>query len=114
MIDEVDCLIKGNFDFVFEEQYLGCVEVWMVIYYFKSGNIVGLYVIDGMFKCNVKVKVMCGKEVVYEGIVVGFKCFKDDVCEVQQGYECGINIDWNDVQEGDIIEVSEMVEVELC
>ena len=32
--------------------------------------------------------------------------------EVQQGYECGINLDWNDVMEGDIIEASEMVEVE--
>ena len=52
-----------------------------------------------------------GKEVVYEGTVVGLKRFKDDVREVQQGYECGINLDWNDVMEGDIIEASEMVEV---
>ena len=112
MIDEVDRLIKGNLDPVFEEQYLGRAEVRMVIHHPKSGNIAGSYVTDGMFKRNAKAKVTRGKEVVYEGTVVGLKRFKDDVREVQQGYECGINIDWNDVQEGDIIEASEMVEVE--
>ena len=112
MIDEVDRLIKGNLEPVFEEQYLGRAEVRMVIRHPKSGNIAGSYVTDGMFKRNAKAKVTRGKEVVYEGTVVGLKRFKDDVREVQQGYECGINLDWNDVMEGDIIEASEMVEVE--
>lgn len=93
MIDEVDRLIKGNLDPVFEEQYLGRAEVRMVIHHPKSGNIAGSYVTDGMFKRNAKAKVTRGKEVVYEGTVVGLKRFKDDVREVQQGYECGINID---------------------
>ena len=112
MIDEVDRLIKGNLEPVFEEQYLGRAEVRMVIRHPKSGNIAGSYVTDGMFKRNAKAKVTRGKEIVYEGTVVGLKRFKDDVREVQQGYECGINLDWNDVMEGDIIEASEMVEVE--
>ncbi|MDO4246824.1 MAG: translation initiation factor IF-2 [Deinococcus sp.] len=112
MIDEVDRLIKGNLEPVFEEQYLGRAEVRMVIRHPKSGNIAGSYITDGMFKRNAKAKVTRGKEVVYEGTVVGLKRFKDDVREVQQGYECGINLDWNDVMEGDIIEASEMVEVE--
>ncbi|WP_278914020.1 translation initiation factor IF-2 [Deinococcus wulumuqiensis] len=111
MIDEVDRLIKGNLEPVFEEQYLGRAEVRMVIRHPKSGNIAGSYVTDGMFKRNAKAKVTRGKEVVYEGTVVGLKRFKDDVREVQQGYECGINLDWAGVMEGDIIEASEMVEV---
>ncbi|MBZ9749275.1 translation initiation factor IF-2 [Deinococcus sp. HMF7604] len=112
LIDEVDRLIKGNVEPVFEEKYLGRAEVRMVIRHPKSGNIAGSYITDGMFKRNAKAKVTRGKQVVYEGTVVGLKRFKDDVREVQTGYECGINLDWNDVMEGDIIEASEMVEVE--
>ena len=111
LIDEVDRLIKGNVEPVFEEKYLGRAEVRMLIKHPKSGTIAGSYITDGSFKRNAKAKVTRGKQVVYEGTIVGLKRFKDDVREVQTGYECGINLDWNDVLEGDIIEASEMVEV---
>ena len=111
LIDEVDRLIKGNVEPVFEEKYLGRAEVRMLIKHPKSGTIAGSYITDGSFKRNAKAKVTRGKTVVYEGTIVGLKRFKDDVREVQTGYECGINLDWNDVLEGDIIEASEMVEV---
>lgn len=112
LIDEVDRLIKGNVEPVFEEKYLGRAEVRMLIKHPKSGTIAGSYVTDGSLKRNAKAKVTRGKQIVYEGTIVGLKRFKDDVREVQTGYECGINVDWNDVMEGDIIEASEMVEVE--
>lgn len=112
MIDEVDRLIKGNIEPVFEEQYLGRAEVRMVIHHPKSGNIAGSYITDGSLKRNAKAVVTRGKQVVYEGKIVGLKRFKDDVREVQQGFECGINLDWDGVEIGDIIEASEMVEVE--
>ncbi len=111
LIDEVERLIKGNIEPVFEEQYLGRAEVRMLIKHPKSGTIAGSYVTDGSFKRNAKAKVTRGKTVVYEGTIVGLKRFKDDVREVKTGFECGINLDWNDVMEGDIIEASEMVEV---
>jgi translation initiation factor IF-2 len=111
LIDEVDRLIKGNIEPVFEEKYLGRAEVRMVIRHPKNGNIAGSYITDGSFKRNARAKVTRNKQVVYEGTIVGLKRFKDDVREVQTGYECGINLDWNDVMEGDIIEASEMVEV---
>lgn len=111
LIDEVDRLIKGTSEPVFEEKYLGRAEVRMIIRHPKSGNIAGSYVTDGSLKRNAKAKVTRGKQVVYEGTIVGLKRFKDDVREVQTGYECGINVDWDDVMEGDIIEASEMVEV---
>jgi len=111
LIDEVERLIKGNIEPVFEEQYLGRAEVRMLIKHPKSGTIAGSYVTDGSFKRNAKAKVTRGKTVVYEGTIVGLKRFKDDVREVKTGFECGINLDWNDVLEGDIIEASEMVEV---
>ncbi|GAA4021769.1 translation initiation factor IF-2 [Deinococcus rubellus] len=112
LIDEVDRLIKGNVEPVFEEKYLGRAEVRMVISHPRSGNIAGSYITDGSFKRNAKAKVTRGKQVVFEGTVVGLKRFKDDVREVQTGYECGINLDWDEVAVGDIIEASEMVEVE--
>ncbi|WP_026298601.1 translation initiation factor IF-2 [Deinococcus aquatilis] len=111
MIDEVDRLIKGNLEPVFEEKYLGRAEVRMVIRHPKNGNIAGSYITDGSFKRNAKAKVTRGKETVYEGTIVGLKRFKDDVREVKNGFECGINLDWEGVMEGDIIEASEMVEV---
>ena len=111
LIDEVDRLIKGTSEPVFEEKYLGRAEVRMIIKHPRSGNIAGSYVTDGSLKRNAKAKVTRGKQVVYEGTIVGLKRFKDDVREVQTGYECGINVDWDDVMEGDIIEASEMVEV---
>ena len=84
----------------------------MVIRHPKTGNIAGSYVTDGLFKRGAKARVTRGKEVVFEGTVAGLKRFKDDVREVRQGLECGINLDWDEVQEGDVIEASEMVEVE--
>lgn len=112
LIDEVDRLLRGNIEPVFEEKYIGRAEVRMVIRHPKTGNIAGSYVTDGHLKRNAKAIVMRGKEVVHEGVLVGLKRFKDDVREVQKGFECGINLDWDDVEEGDIIEVSELVEVE--
>ncbi len=112
MIDEVDRLIKGNLEPVYGEQYLGRAEVRMVIHHPKTGNIAGSYVTDGLFKRGAKAVVTRGKQVVFEGNVAGLKRFKDDVREVRQGLECGINLDWDDIQEGDIIEASELVEVE--
>lgn len=112
LIDEVDRLIKGNLEPVFEEQYLGRAEVRMVIRHPKTGNVAGSYVTDGLLKRGAKAVVTRGKTVVYEGNITGLRRFKDDVREVRQGLECGISFDWDDVQEGDIIEASEMVEVE--
>ncbi|MDV6373931.1 translation initiation factor IF-2 [Deinococcus arenicola] len=112
LIDEVDRLMKGNVEPVFEEKYLGRAEVRMVIKHPRFGNIAGSYVTDGSLKRNARAKVTRGKETVYEGTLVGLKRLKDDVREVQTGYECGINLDWEGAEIGDIIEASEMVEVE--
>lgn len=107
----MDRLIKGTQEPVFEERYLGRAEVRMVIRHPKAGSVAGSYVQDGLLRRNARAKVTRGKQVVYEGTIAGLKRFKDDVREVQAGYECGVNFDWNDVQEGDIIEASEMVEI---
>ena len=111
LIDEVDRLIKGTREPVFEQRYLGRAEVRMVIRHPRAGVVAGSYVQDGLLRRGARAKVTRGKAVVHEGTIVGLKRFKDDVREVQTGYECGINLDWTGVEEGDLIEASETVEV---
>lgn len=111
LIDEVDRLLKGEVEPVYEERYLGKAEVRMTISHPKFGTIAGSYVQDGSMKRNAKVVVKRKGKEVYSGTIIGLKRFKDDVREVQSGYECGINVDWNEIQEGDIIEATELVEV---
>lgn len=108
---EVERLLKGTQEPVFEDKYIGRAEVRMLIKHPKAGTIAGSYVQDGFLKRNAKAKVLRKGKVVFEGTLVGLKRFKDDVREVQSGYECGINIDWDEIAEGDIIEATERVEV---
>ncbi len=108
---EVERLLKGTREPVFEEKYLGKAEVRMLIKHPKAGVVAGSYVQDGTLKRNSKAKVLRKGKIVYEGTIVGLKRFKDDVREVARGFECGINLDWEEILEGDIIEASEMVEV---
>lgn len=105
LIDEVDRLIKGTQEPVFEERYLGRAEVRMVIRHPKAGTVAGSYVQDGLLRRNAKAKVTRGKQVVYEGNIIGLKRFKDDVREVAAGYECGVGLEgFNDFQETDQLE----------
>jgi translation initiation factor IF-2 len=69
-------------------------------------------VLDGKVTRNTKVRVIRDGIVVYTGVLGSLKRFKDDVKEVQTGYECGLNIEnYNDIKAGDIIEGFEQVEV---
>ena len=78
--------------------------------------VAGAYVTDGKISRTDEVRVVRDGIVVYEGKIGSLRRFKDDVKEVQQGYECGIGIEkYNDIKEGDIIEtfVNEAVKREL-
>ena len=109
---EVERLLKGTVEPVFEERYLGRAEVRMVIPVPKVGHsIAGSYIQDGLFRRNAKAKVSRKGKVVFEGTLIGLKRFKDDAREVTQGYECGVNMDWDGFEVGDLIEAVEMVEV---
>ena len=78
----------------------------------RSGNIAGSYVTDGIVRRNAKARLHRDGKEVYKGTISGLKRFKDDVREVAQGFECGINLqNYDNVQEGDVVEVYEMVEV---
>ena len=95
-----------------EEQITGSAEIRETFDITKVGTIAGCYVLDGVIKRSAKVRVIRDGIVVHTGTLGSLKRFKDDVKEVKNNYECGLNIDkYNDIQIGDIVEAFEEVEV---
>ena len=114
LIEDVQRLIKGQIEPEFEEQVLGHAEVRQVIRVPRSGNIAGSYVTDGTIRRGAKARLLRAGKEVYKGSISQLRRFKDDVREVATGFECGINLqNYENVQEGDIVEVYDMVEVSV-
>ena len=94
------------------EQSLGSAEVRETFTVPKVGTIAGCFVVDGKIARNNLLRLVREGRVVYEGKVSSLKRFKDDVKEVQSGYECGIGIEnFNDIKVGDVIEAFDTKEV---
>ena len=113
MIDEVKKMIRGTIEPVFEDKFVGRAEVRQIIKVPKAGgNIAGSYVLEGKIMRSGKARVLRKGKEVAKGQISGLKRFKDDAREVLQGYECGINVsNFDEFEVGDIIEVTETVEV---
>ena len=111
-IEDVEAAMKGMLDPVYEEKVIGNVEVRQTFKVSSIGTIAGAYVLDGKVERNAGVRVIRENVVIHEGKLASLKRFKDDVKEVTKGFECGIQIEkYNDIKEGDIIEVYIMEEV---
>ncbi|QHS53512.1 translation initiation factor IF-2 [Edaphobacter sp. 12200R-103] len=103
--DEITKAMYGLLEPVFKENYLGRAEVMNVFKITKVGQIAGCIVRDGLIKRDAQVKLERNGEVVWKGKIASLKRFKDDVPEVRQGVECGIDLgSFKDVQVGDFIE----------
>lgn len=112
MIEDVQRMIRGQLEPVYEEKVLGHAEIRQVINIPKLGVIAGSYVTDGIVRRGAKARLFRGGKEVYKGNIAQLKRFKDDVREVGTGFECGINLqNYDNVQQGDTIEVYDMVEV---
>ena len=103
---EIKAAMEGLLEPTLKERMLGRAEVRQVFTVSKAGVIAGAYVVDGTItRAAVGARVIRDNVVVYEGKLGSLRRFKDDVREVQQGYECGISVEnFNDVKTGDIIE----------
>lgn len=111
-INEVKAAIEGMLSPEYEEKIVCNVEVRQVFKITKVGTIAGCMVLDGKITRNTKVRIIRDGIVIHSGELGSLKRFKDDVKEVNAGYECGLNIEgFNDIEEGDIIEGYENVEV---
>ncbi|MCW3084768.1 MAG: hypothetical protein JWP12_2134 [Bacteroidetes bacterium] len=111
-IDEIKAAMEGMLAPEFEEKIVCNIEVRDVFNITKVGTIAGCFVLDGKVTRNTKVRVVRDGIVVHDGSLGSLKRFKDDVKEVNRGFECGLNIDgFNDIKVNDIIEGYEMVEI---
>ncbi|WP_346008510.1 translation initiation factor IF-2 [Janibacter terrae] len=111
-IEEIEQALKGMLKPEYEEVELGSAEIREIFRSSKFGNIAGSIVRSGVIKRGSKARITRNGVVVTEGLeLTGLRRFKDDVTEVREGFECGINLgSFNDVQDGDLITTYEMQE----
>ena len=112
LIDEVKQAMVGQLSPTIEETQLGTAEVRDTFRIPRVGTIAGCYVTDGKFVRDAKARLVRDSRIIYDGQLRSLRRFKDDVREVQSGYECGIGLEnFNDVKIGDVIEAYEIHEV---
>jgi translation initiation factor IF-2 len=111
--EEIEAALGGMLSLNEVERTLGEAEVRQVFKASKIGTIAGCMVTNGTITRGAKVRLLRDGTIVYEGEIDTLKRFKDDVREVNQGFECGLSLEnYNDVKEGDTIESYVIEEVE--
>ncbi|MCX7880190.1 MAG: translation initiation factor IF-2 [Ignavibacteria bacterium] len=112
LLNEVKLALEGLLSPDIQEVSSGTIEVRRVFKISKVGTIAGCYVLNGKVTRNDKVRILRDGLEIFKGTIASLKRNKDDVREVDQGYECGIMVDkFNDFKEGDIIEAYKIVEI---
>src|SRR5574338_549203 len=110
-INEVKSALEGLLSPIISEEVTGTIEIRDTFKVPKSGTVAGCYVLDGKIARNNKIRLIRDGIVIHEGSIGNLRRFKDDVREVDAGYECGLNIEnFNDIKVGDIIEAFKLVE----
>ena len=111
-INDVEAAMKGMLDPVYKEVVIGTAEIRQTFKVSNVGTIAGSYVLTGKVSRNAGIRVIRDNIVIHDGKLISLKRFKDDVKEVDKGYECGLQIEnFNDIKEGDQLEVYVMEEV---
>ncbi|MFN7173191.1 MAG: translation initiation factor IF-2, partial [Thermaurantiacus tibetensis] len=111
LLDELKVAMAGKLGPEYFENVVGRAEVRAVFQAGKFGKAAGCLVTEGFIKRNLKARVLRDDVIVYNGSIASLRRFKDDVTEVQKGYECGIGLEgFQDVREGDVIETYEIEE----
>ena len=104
-VEAIEAALKGMAEPVFVEVIDGHAEVRQIFRSSRVGNIAGSYVTDGKVARGDNCRIRRGRELVFDGRVANLKRIKDDVREVQSGYECGITLEgWDDFELGDVLE----------
>jgi translation initiation factor IF-2 len=111
-VDEVKAAMTGMLAPEKKEVVIGHVEIRQVFRISRLGAVAGCMVLDGIVKRNSSVRLLRNNVVLHTGELESLKRFKDDVKEVKEGFECGLNLkNFNDIQEGDQLEVFEVQEI---
>mgnify|MGYP001208702176 FL=1 len=109
-LDDVKAAMEGLLEPEIREEILGHLEVRQVFSAGKNGIVVGGLVTDGKLFRNAMIRVLRKEESIFEGSIISLKRFKDDVQEVAQNYECGMVLDFTEIEDGDIVEAYEQIE----
>jgi translation initiation factor IF-2 len=113
LTEDIEQALVGMLKPVTTEETLGEAEVRQLFRVSRLGTIAGSYVTSGLVRRGAKVRVVREGTVIYDTSIAQLKRFKDDVREVEEGFECGILLDgFNDVKEGDVLEAYEIREIE--
>ena len=111
-VDEVKAAMSGMLAPEQREEVIGSAEIRQVFVASKIGTIAGCMVTSGVVRRSARLRLLRENVVIYTGELEGLKRFKDDVKEVREGFECGLNIKgYNDIKEGDVLEFFEIKEV---
>jgi translation initiation factor IF-2 len=103
--EEIRNAMIGMLDATLKEKILGRAEIRDIIRVPKVGSVAGCYVVDGSIKRTARARLIRDNVVIFESSIGSLRRFKEDVSEVNQGYECGITIErFNDYKVGDLIE----------
>ncbi|KAA3643064.1 MAG: translation initiation factor IF-2 [Chloroflexi bacterium] len=114
LIEDVEKALKGMLEPEERETVIGHAQVRAIFKISRYGKIAGCRVTDGEIRRNARMRVIRNKEVIHDGEISSLKHEKDDVRDVREGFECGINLkEFDDIQEGDVLEayVKELVAV---
>ena len=112
LLEEIEQLLVGQLAPDEEEQVLGTAEVRAIFKVPKLGTVAGCFVIEGVVQRGAKARLLRDGVVIHDGVVSSLRRFKDDVREVASGFECGVGFDdYQDIKEGDSIEVYVIREV---
>ncbi len=111
-VSDVQKAMEGLLEPEIRQKTVGEVEVREIFKIGRVGVIAGAYVRSGSIKRSSRIRMLREDNVIYEGRIASLKRFKEDVREVQSGYECGIILEgFNDIQQGDILEVFQIEEI---
>jgi len=111
-VDEIKAALTGMLAPERKESAIGLVEIRQVFRISKIGTVAGCYVLEGLVRRGSKIRLLRDNVVIHEGELDSLKRFKDDAREVKAGFECGLSLkNFNDIKEGDQLEVFEVVEV---
>lgn len=110
-INEVKSALEGLLSPIVTEEIVATLEIRDTFKVPKSGTVAGCYVQEGKISRNSRIRLIRDGIIIHEGEIGSLKRFKDDVREVDAGYECGLNIsNYNDIKVGDVIEAFKFIE----
>ena len=109
-LDDIKAAMEGLLEPEIREEIVGHLEIREVFSSGKNGMVVGGLVTNGKMYRNCMIRVLRNEKNIYEGSIVSLKRFKEDVQEVLQNYECGLVLEFSEIENGDIVEAYEKIE----